>query len=118
MASRRSAWAYLIAALGSGGLVLSLWLPWYPFRIPDSVIQDAQQLSGQFGSFGPLIQQGAQLARALGTLHVNAWQVLDNLPVILVIAGVVAGGLAGLAASGRASGTSKVIVSAGAGRWC
>ena len=113
MATRRPELGYVLAALGSAAVVLSLWFPWYTLRIPSTFIIDAEQLSQQFGAFGPLIRQGAELASHLGPIHVNAWQTFKQADVALAIAGVVAGGLSLLAYTGRANGTAAIVITGG-----
>jgi hypothetical protein len=95
-------------------LLLSLWLPWYSFQIPASVLDQAEQAGSQFGALAPLIQQGAEVMRQLGPQHLTAWDVFHQIDVALAIAGVVAAGLAGLALTGRATGVSPAIAVAGA----
>jgi hypothetical protein len=114
MPTGRRPWAYAISALGGLGLLLSLWLPWYSFRIPASVLNQAEQAGSQFGALGPLIQRGADLLRQLGPQHLTAWDVFHQIDVALALAGVVAAGLAALALTGRATGVSPVIAVAGA----
>ncbi len=114
MPTGRRPWAYAIAALGGLGLLRSLWLPWYSFQIPASVLDQAEQAGSHFGALAPLIQQGAEVMRQLGPQHLTAWDVFHQIDVALAIAGVVAAGLAGLALTGRATGVSPVIAVAGA----
>jgi len=114
MPTGRRPWAYAISALGGLGLLLSLWLPWYSFQIPATVLDQAEQAGSQFGALGPLIQQGADLLRQLGPQHLTAWDVFHQIDVALAVAGGLAAGLAALALTGRATGVSPVIAVAGA----
>jgi hypothetical protein len=57
MSTGRRIWAYAVAAVGSAGLIVSLWLPWYSFRIPGFAIDQAEQVGQQFGILAPLIRQ-------------------------------------------------------------
>ncbi|MGZ4173533.1 MAG: hypothetical protein ACXVQR_03545 [Solirubrobacteraceae bacterium] len=107
-------WAYSLAALGSGGLLASLWLPWYTFRIPAAAINQAEQIGQQYGALGPLIRQAAEIARSLGPQHVTAWQVMHQADIFIAIAAAVAGCLALLVISGRAIGDGRLIATAGA----
>jgi hypothetical protein len=107
-------WAYTLAALGSGGLLGSLWLPWYTFRVPAAAIDQAEQIGQQFGTLGPLIRQAAEMARSLGPQHITAWQVMHQADIFIAIAAAVAGCLALLVLSGRAIGDGRLIASAGA----
>jgi hypothetical protein len=112
MATARRTWASPLSAIGSAGLLCSLWLPWYTIRIPASVLDSVQQLAPQLGILGPFVSREAQAARSLGALHLTAWQALTQIDVALAIAAVLAGGLALLASAGRASGTGRLIGSA------
>ncbi len=109
----RRMWAYSLAALGSGGLLASLWLPWYTFRIPAAAINQAEQIGQQYGALGPLIRQAAEIARSLGPQHVSAWQVMHQADIFIAIAAAVAGCLALLVISGRAIGDGRLIATAG-----
>ena len=113
MAALRRTWAYPLAALGAVGLASSLWLPWYSFTVPDRIISGAEQLSGQAGVLGPLLRQGAEELRNLGPVHVKAWDVLHQIPIVLVLAAGAGGALALLAATGRARGAGRAIAWAG-----
>lgn len=114
MPTGRRMWGYAMAALGSAGMLVSLWLPWYSFRIPAAAIDQAESLAQQFGTLGPLIRQGAEVARNLGALHLTAWQILHQADIFIAIAAAAAGGLALLACSGRALGAGRFIAVAGA----
>jgi hypothetical protein len=113
MATGRRTWAYSLAALGSAALTVSLWLPWYTFRLPTAIIDQAQQLAQQFGVLGPLIKQSADLVRSLGPIHLNAWQVFSQTDIVLVVAGAAAGGMALLTYTGRAAGVARLIAACG-----
>jgi hypothetical protein len=102
------------AALGAAAIIFSLWLPWYGFRIPDSILSQAEALARSYGALGPLIEHGAEIARSLGPLHVDAWQAFSQTDVALMVLAVVAGGLALLSATGRASGVAGALAGAGA----
>lgn len=112
MATGRRTWAYPATALGSVGLAISLWLPWYSFRLPGALIDQAVQLSQQWGALGPIVRQGAEIARNLGPIHLSAWQVFQQVDIMLAIAAAAAGGLSLLTYSGRATGVERVITSA------
>jgi hypothetical protein len=114
MSTGRRIWAYAVAAVGSAGLIVSLWLPWYSFRIPGFAIDQAEQVGQQFGILAPLIRQGAEIARGLGALHLTAWDVLHQADIIIALAAGAAGALALLASTGRATGVGRVIAAAGA----
>jgi hypothetical protein len=114
MPTGRRMWAYTLAVLGAGGLLGSLWLPWYSLQIPAAAINQAEQIAQQYGALGPLIRQGAELARSLGPVHVTAWQVLQQADILIAIAAAVAGCLALLVISGRAIGDGRLIATAGA----
>ncbi len=60
------------------------------------------------------MHQGLELARQLGPLHVNAWQVFQTIDIVLLVVGIVAGGLALLAYSGRAVALPGLLGAAGA----
>jgi hypothetical protein len=113
-AERKSTPGLTLAALGSIGLIISLWEPWYSFSFPASALDQVEQSSSQYGVLGPLINQGAELIRRLGTLHVTAWQAYTFVPAALLAAGVVAGGLSLLTLSGRASSVPGVATKVGA----
>lgn len=104
---------HALAALGGLALALSLWLPWYSFRIPSAAIGSALALAHSAGSLAPLITAGAQLAGHLGGLHATAWQAYTTLPVVLVVCAVIGGGLAALTAAGRAEGVWQLVALAG-----
>lgn len=101
------------AAIGSAVLVVSLWLPWYRFQIPDALLNQAVQAAQQFGILGPLLQQSAEVLRSLGPQHVDAWQVFSQTDVVLVVCGMVAGCLALLVYTERAAGVAGLIAAAG-----
>jgi hypothetical protein len=113
MNDRRGTYGYALAALGSVGLIASLWQPWYSFTIPGATLDQAVQQSQQFGTLGPLISQGAELLRHLGPLHVTAWQVFTATPAALLVIGVIAGGLSMLALAGSATGVSRIVARVG-----
>lgn len=113
MTSGRRLWAYLAAVLAAGGLGVSLWLPWYGFRIPAGLIDTAEQEAQHYGALAPLIRQGAEYARALGQLHLTAWQAFAQTDAILLVLAVVGGGLALLAVTDRAAGVARVVCAAG-----
>jgi hypothetical protein len=106
-------WAYWLATVGAAGLVASLWAPWYTFRIPAAAIAGAAQLSSQFGAFGPLVQEGANLLHNLGPIQLTAWDVLKQVPIMLILTGGAGGGLAMLALTGRAQGAGRLVAWAG-----
>jgi hypothetical protein len=108
--SERRHIGYVLAALGSAGLIVSLWQPWYTFRIPGLAIARAVQFAQSLGALGPLVRQGAELARHLGPIHVTAWQLFTTGPAVLLVAGVVAGGLSLMASTERASNVSRIVV--------
>lgn len=91
----------LLALVGAAGLLLSLWLHWYTFHVPGVLIDRAESLAGRFGSFGPLLTQGAEQLRHLGALHLTAWQVLSQIDVVLALIAGVAGTLALTSMAGR-----------------
>ena len=113
MSPPRRNWSYWLASVGAAGLVGSLWAPWYTFRIPAAAFAGAEQLSGQFGAFGPLVREGANLLHNLGPLNLTAWQVLQQVPIVLVLAGGAGGGLALLALTDRARGAGRLVAWAG-----
>ncbi len=113
MARGRRSWPYAVATLGAAGLLVSLWLPWYAFTIPQSYIDRAEGLAGQFGVLGPVITQGAELARHLGELHVSGWRVLNQINIVLALLAGAAGGTSLLSLSARASGAGRLIAGAG-----
>ncbi len=113
MTSGRRLWAYVAAALAAGGLGVSLWLPWYGFRFPAALIDTAEQEAQHYGALAPLIRQGAEYARALGPIHLTAWQAFTQTDAILLVLAVVGGGLALLAATDRAAGVARVVCAAG-----
>src|SRR5207248_8358161 len=82
MATGRRTWAYPATALASLGLAISLWLPWYSFKLPDALINQAVALSQQFGALGPIVRQGAEIARNLGPIHLTAWQVFQQMDIV------------------------------------
>lgn len=110
---RRSTPGLTLATLGSIGLVISLWQPWYTFRFPSSVLDQVQQRASQYGVLGPLINQGAEIIRRLGTFHVTAWQAYTVIPALLLVVGVLAGGLSLLMLSDRASDVAGVVAKIG-----
>jgi hypothetical protein len=114
MATGRRTWAYPLAALGSGGLIASLWLPWYSFRIPGAILDQAERIGQQFGILAPLIRQGADAVRNLGAIHLTAWQVFQQVDIVLALAGAAAGAMALLAYTERASGVARLIAASGA----
>ncbi len=103
----------LLATLGAGGALLSLWAPWYSFRIPQELLNRAAAVAGQFGILGPAIQQYALQARAMGPYHLNAWDVFHQIDVILAVVAAVAAIFALLAFTGRGTGTGKLVALAG-----
>jgi hypothetical protein len=113
-ADRKSTPGLTLAALGSTGLIISLWEPWYSFSFPAAALDQVEQSSSQYGVLGPLINQGAELIRRLGTLHVTAWQAYTFVPAVLLVAGVIAGGLSLLTLSGRATSVPGVVTKVGA----
>ena len=67
--------AQALADAGSAGLLVSLWLPWYSFRIPGFAIDQADALAGQFGVLAPLIRQGQRsipITRSRGRQRVRS----------------------------------------------
>ena len=100
---------YWLAVLGAAGLIYSLWQSWYSFRVPGSVIDQAEQFAPRFGEMGSLIRQGAQIVAQLGTLHATAWQVYHVTPDILLLLGAIPGGLGLLAITERANGVGPMI---------
>jgi hypothetical protein len=113
MTTRRADIANACSAIAAVTVVISLWQPWYQFRIPAEVIDRAEQFGQQLG-IGPLIQRAAAIASQLGPLHVDAWQIFQQTDVVLLVLAVIAGGLAILAYTGRATGVEGVIAVAGA----
>ena len=109
MDSAQRFWAQVLATLGSGLLLVSLWLHWYSFRIPDSAISQAEHLAGQFGILGPYVDAAAQVVRRAGTLHLDAWQAFGQIDVALAVCGSMAALLAGLTVTGRASGAGRLM---------
>lgn len=105
---------YLLAAVGSGGALLSLWAPWYQFHIPQAVLDRAQALAGQFGVLGQFIKGYAQAAQALGPIHLTAWDVFKQIDVVLAVAASIGAIFAVLALSGRGRGVGQLIAVAGA----
>ncbi len=103
-----------VAAVGSASLIFSLWQPWFDFRLPDLIIQQAEQVAHSVGMLAPAVRRAAQVAQRLGTVHVNSWQLLTTTPAVLLVIGVVAGGLSTLALSGRAIGVARVVAGAAA----
>jgi hypothetical protein len=99
----------MLAAAGSLVALLSLWMPWYVFRVPAAVLDAVNAESGRLGAFGSVLAQATVLARRLGPVHLTAWQVLGHANVILVLGVVAAGALALLAVVGRARGVGRVI---------
>lgn len=114
MPTGRRMWSNTLAALGSCGLLGSLWLPWYSFRIPAGVLDQAVQIGQQFGALGPLIRQGAEITRTLGPIDLTAWQVMHQADIFIAVAAAIAGCLALLVVSGRAIGDGRLIAFAGA----
>jgi uncharacterized membrane protein YtjA (UPF0391 family) len=113
MAQARETQGHALATLGAVGLVASLWSPWYSFRIPGSVLDQAVQSAQQYGVLAPIISQGAALVRQLGPIQVNAWQVFTATPAALLVVGVIAAGLSLLTLAGRATGVSRIVVRVG-----
>jgi hypothetical protein len=103
-----------VAAGGSASLIFSLWQPWFGFRIPGLIIQQAEQTAHSFGVLAPAVSRAAQVAQRLGTVHVNSWQLLTTTPAVLLVIGVVAGGLSALALFGHAAGVARVVAGAAA----
>jgi len=103
----------LLATLGAGGALLSLWAPWYSFQIPQELLNRAAAMAGQFGILGPAIQQYTQQARAMGPYHLTAWDVFHQIDVILAVVAAVAAIFALLAFTGRGTGTGKLVGLAG-----
>jgi hypothetical protein len=103
----------LIAAIGGGALIASLWLPWYTFRLPSAALDYATNVAHQYGALAPLLQAGANMLRQLGPLHFTAWQVLTTTPAILLVCGALGGGLAALSFAGRAAGAERLSGLAG-----
>jgi hypothetical protein len=104
----------LLATLGAGGALLSLWAPWYSFQIPQELLNRAAAVAGQFGILGPAIQQYTLEARAMGPFHLTAWDVFHQIDVIVAVVAAVAAIFAVLAFTGRGTGTGKLIALAGA----
>ena len=113
MTNGRRQLGHLLALLGSGALIVSLWEPWYSFRIPPELLNQAVQFSGQMGALGPVVRQAAQIASHLGPLHVTSWRVMTTVPVILLVVGVVAGGVSLAAVLDRAVGVARLVAGAG-----
>ena len=103
----------LLATLGAGGALLSLWAPWYSFQIPQELLNRAAAMAGQFGILSPAIQQYTQQARAMGPYHLTAWDVFHQIDVILAVVAAVAAIFALLAFTGRGTGTGKLVGLAG-----
>ncbi len=102
-----------MAVAGAGVLAVSLWLPWYSFRIPAAAVDSAVSLAHQLGILGPLVTQAAQVINHLGPLHVSAWKVYTTLPIVLVVCATIGGALALLSLTERASGVGQLLVLAG-----
>jgi len=103
-----------VAAVGSASLIFSLWQPWFDFRLPGLIIQQAEQVAHSFGMVAPAVRRAAQVAQHVGTVNVNSWQLLTTTPAVLLVVGVVAGGLSVLALAGRATGVARVVAGAAA----
>src|SRR5437588_3281190 len=110
---RRATPGLTLATLGSVGLIVSLWQPWYSFSFPAAALDQVEQNSNQFGILGPIINQGAEIIRRIGTLHVTGWQAYTAIPALLLVVGVVAGGLSLLMLSDRASGAAGIVAKLG-----
>ena len=80
----------LLATLGAGGALLSLWAPWYSFQIPQELLDLAAAAAGKFGILGPAIQQYTLQARAMGPYHLTAWDVFHQIDVMLAVVATVA----------------------------
>ena len=104
----------LLAALGSGGALLSLWAPWYSFHIPQALLNRVDALAGQAGVLGPFIQQVTQEARVVGPMHVNAWTAFHQIDIVIALASAIAAIFALLALTGRGTGTGHLTTLAGA----
>jgi hypothetical protein len=102
----------ILACAGAGVTALSLWQPWYSFRIPTGLLQQAVQHAAQFGILGPSIVSGAQYLQAAGPLHVSSWQVMTGSPALLLGASTIGGTFALLGVTGRARGVGRVSA------WC
>ncbi len=103
----------LLAALGAGGALLSLWAPWYSFRIPQELLNRADALAGQAGFLGPFIHQVTQAARVVGPLHVTAWDAFRQIDIAVAVVSSVATILALLALTGRGTGAGRLTALAG-----
>ncbi len=103
----------LLATLGAGGALLSLWAPWYSFQVPQELLDRAAAVAGKFGILGPAIQQYTQQARAMGPYHLTAWDVLHQIDVMLAVVASVAGIFALLAFTGRGTGTGRLVALGG-----
>ena len=113
MAQPRATNGHLLATFGAIGLTASLWSPWYSFRIPGSLLDQAAQSAQQYGILAPIISQGATVMRQLGPIHLNAWQVFTATPAALLVVAVIAGGLSLLTLAGRTTGVSRIVVQVG-----
>ena len=113
MDSSQRFWAQILATLGSGLLLVSLWLQWFSFRIPAAAISQAQDIARQIGVRGQYVDAFGEVARNVGTLHVDAWQAFARIDVALAICGSLAALLAGLTITGRASGGGRILAWAG-----
>src|SRR5262249_9744675 len=100
---------YVLAGLGSVALIGSLWRPWYSFRVPQALLDQAAQSAAQFGALAPLVRQSANLIGKLGPLHVTAWDISTVTPAVLVGIGVVGAGLSALMLTGRATGGARLV---------
>ena len=110
MSTRRETQGHTLSLAGAATLIVSLWLPWYSFRIPPAAFNYVDQIANQLGALGPLIRRGAQLVNQLGPLHVTAWQAFTATPAVLLVVGVVAGGLSLLVLTERAVETARMMV--------
>ena len=109
MDSSQRFWAQILATVGSGLLLVSLWLQWFSFRIPQAAISQAQDIARQIGIRGRYVDAFGEVARNVGTLHVDAWQAFARIDVALAVCGSLAVLLAGLTITERASGGGRIL---------
>jgi hypothetical protein len=108
----------LLAGLAAIVLAIDTWQPWYSLRIPATVLNQVDALSGQLGSFGSYLHAGVAYARSAGPIALTAHDVFHAIDVELVLIAVVVVGilLAGLSrgASVFAAGDGGVLAGLGA----
>jgi hypothetical protein len=117
MSQNRSILGQLLSVVGGAALAIDLFQPWYSLRIPQEALDQVNRFASQFdsagaGPLGNFIRAGTA---ALVHLHlkVSAWDVLDKLHVVLIVAAAGAIGLSYLSYSDRLRGGGRLIVSLG-----